>query len=227
MIRGHEQGQQESQSVQQYLQDIAQFPLLSAGEEQTLAQQIAAGDRGARDQLINANLRLAVSVAKQYARRGVELLDLIQEANIGLIKAAEKFDAAKGRFSTYATWWMQERLIQVLSRPRELSLEQEEMVSMETLVDVEPTAEEIVYLQQLNAHLYATFTCLTERERLVLVLRYGLDGQDHNRSLAQVAGKLGISVTRVRQIEQDALRKLRASGSGVALKDYWSERNAS
>jgi len=95
-------------SVKIYLQQIGKIPLLSAEQELDVAKKIKEfNDEHAKDTLINANLRLVVSIAKKYIGRGLSFLDLIQEGNIGLVKAAEKFDYAKGyKFSTYATWWI-------------------------------------------------------------------------------------------------------------------------
>jgi RNA polymerase sigma factor (sigma-70 family) len=216
-----------SSSLRQYQQDIAQFSRLTSADEHRLAQRIARGDQEARQHFINANLRLAVSIAKKYSGRGVDVLDLVQEANIGLIKAVDHFNPDKGcRFSTYAVWWMEERVILALSNQTDhLSLESKEATMIE-IADEGPAPEEAVYLQQLNAHLYATFSCLTERERHVLVLRYGLDGNGQERKQADVAGLLKISVTRVGQLERNALRRMRHQGKSAALKDYWQERSA-
>src|SRR5690554_5350749 len=97
--------------LQTYLTDMGQVPLLTPEEEVALAQAAEQGDDGARRRLIEANLRLVVSIAKRYAHRGVPLLDLIQEGNLGLIRAVEKFDWRRGnRFSTYATWWITQRI---------------------------------------------------------------------------------------------------------------------
>ena len=103
-------------SVKLYLQQISDIPLLSFDEEKTLATRIATGDTEATNTLVEHNLRLVVSIAKKYMGCGLSLLDLIQEGNIGLIKAAEKYDAAKGfRFSTYATWWIRQTISRALS----------------------------------------------------------------------------------------------------------------
>ena len=97
--------------VKAYLKEIGQVPLLSAEEEQTLARAARAGDADARRRLSEANLRLVVSVAKRYAGRGLPFLDLIQEGNLGLMKAAEKFEPDRGfKFSTYATWWIRQSI---------------------------------------------------------------------------------------------------------------------
>ena len=102
--------------VKAYLKEIGQVPLLSTEEEQTLARAARAGDADARRRLSEANLRLVVSVAKRYAGRGLPFLDLIQEGNLGLMKAAEKFEPDRGfRFSTYATWWIRQSITRAIA----------------------------------------------------------------------------------------------------------------
>jgi RNA polymerase primary sigma factor len=103
-------------SVKQYLQEIGKYPLLTAAQEVELGKRIAGGDELARARLIEANLRLVVSLAKRYANQGVSLLDLIQEGNIGLMRATQKFEYQRGfRFSTYATWWIRQAVSRALS----------------------------------------------------------------------------------------------------------------
>ena len=102
--------------VKAYLKEIGQVPLLSAEEEQTLARAARAGDADARRRLSEANLRLVVSVAKRYAGRGLPFLDLIQEGNLGLMKAAEKIEPDRGfKFSTYATWWIRQSITRAIA----------------------------------------------------------------------------------------------------------------
>lgn len=103
-------------SVKIYLHQIGKIPLLTATEELELARRIAEGDERAKNRLVRANLRLVVSIAKKYIGRGLSFLDLIQEGNLGLIRAAEKFDYRKGfRFSTYSTWWIQQSMVRGIS----------------------------------------------------------------------------------------------------------------
>lgn len=102
--------------VKLYLKDIGRVPLLTAEEEIDLAERMAKGDKRARQRLIEANLRLVVSIAKRYVGRGMQLLDLISEGNMGLIKAVEKFDHTKGfKFSTYATWWIRQAITRAIA----------------------------------------------------------------------------------------------------------------
>jgi RNA polymerase primary sigma factor len=103
-------------SVKMYLKDIGKVPLLTAAEELDLAQRMTEGDTEAKKQLINANLRLVVSIAKRHVGRGMQFLDLIQEGNLGLMKAVDKFDYTKGfKFSTYATWWIRQAITRSLA----------------------------------------------------------------------------------------------------------------
>ncbi len=98
-------------SVKMYLKDIGRVPLLTPEEELDLAKRMTEGDKEAKDRLINANLRLVVSIAKRHVGRGMQFLDLIQEGNLGLMKAVDKFDYTKGfKFSTYATWWIRQAI---------------------------------------------------------------------------------------------------------------------
>ncbi|HOV55290.1 MAG TPA: RNA polymerase sigma factor RpoD/SigA [Bacteroidales bacterium] len=106
----------ENEVLSEYLDEVAQEPLLSPDEEVELAKRIKEGDEIARDKLIRANLRFVISVAKQFSQTGLPLTDLINEGNIGLIKAAEKFDETKGfKFISYAVWWIRQCIIQAIS----------------------------------------------------------------------------------------------------------------
>lgn len=103
-------------SVRLYLREIGKIPLLNAEEELALAQKVVSGDKRAKDQMAEANMRLVVSIAKRYVGRGLDLLDLIQEGNTGLLRAVEKFDPDKGfKFSTYATWWIRQAITRAIA----------------------------------------------------------------------------------------------------------------
>lgn len=103
-------------SVRLYLREIGKIPLLTAEEELELAQRVVAGDKRAKDKMAEANMRLVVSIAKRYVGRGLDLLDLIQEGNTGLLRAVEKFDPDKGfKFSTYATWWIRQAITRAIA----------------------------------------------------------------------------------------------------------------
>lgn len=103
-------------SVRLYLREIGKIPLLNSEEELALAQRVVAGDKKAKDKMAEANMRLVVSIAKRYSGRGLDLLDLIQEGNTGLLRAVEKFDPDKGfKFSTYATWWIRQAITRAIA----------------------------------------------------------------------------------------------------------------
>ena len=106
----------DSQAVEKYLQEISKIPMINPEEETTLAQKIKMGDQRALDKLVQANLRFVVSVAKQYQHQGLSLSDLINEGNLGLIKAAQRFDETKGfKFISYAVWWIRQSILQALA----------------------------------------------------------------------------------------------------------------
>ena len=110
------EGQPSEDTVRMYLKEIGKIPLLTSGEELALAKRIKEGDEEAGRRLAEANLRLVVSIAKRYAGRGMQFLDLIQEGNLGLMKAVEKFDYKKGyKFSTYATWWIRQAITRAIA----------------------------------------------------------------------------------------------------------------
>lgn len=270
--------------VRMYLKEIGKVPLLSAEEEQELAERIANGDEEAKKKLAEANLRLVVSIAKRYNGRGLLFLDLIQEGNIGLLKAVDKFDYNKGfKFSTYATWWIrqaitraiadqsrtiripvhmvetinklirvQRNLLQELGREpqpeevakamdlpvervREILKVAQEPVSLETPIGEEddshlgdfiqdenmPVPADAAAFTLLKEELSAVLDTLTERERKVLTLRFGLvDG--HARTLEEVGKEFDVTRERIRQIEAKALRKLRHPSRSKRLKDFMS-----
>ena len=266
--------------VRMYLKEIGKVPLLSAEEEIDLAQRMEVGDEEAKKRLAEANLRLVVSIAKRYVGRGMLFLDLIQEGNLGLIKAVEKFDYTKGyKFSTYATWWIRQaitraiadqartiripvhmvetinklirvsrQLLQELGReptPEEIAEEMsmpvervreilkisQEPVSLETPIGEEedshlgdfiqddnvPVPADAAAFSLLKEQLNEVLGTLTEREQKVLRLRFGLD-DGRARTLEEVGKEF--NVTRERQIEAKALRKLRHPSRSRKLKDY-------
>jgi len=103
-------------SVRLYLREIGKIPLLTSEEELTLANRVVAGEKKAKDEMAEANMRLVVSIAKRYSGRGLDFLDLIQEGNTGLLRAVEKFDPSKGfKFSTYATWWIRQAITRAIA----------------------------------------------------------------------------------------------------------------
>lgn len=262
-----------SDPIRMYLKEIGKIPLLTAEEEVALAKRIEAGDQSAKDQLIKANLRLVVSIAGHYNNRGMLYLDLIQEGNMGLIKAADKFDYSKGfKFSTYATWWIRQSITRALadqartiripvhmvetinrlirtsrqlmqeygrepstaeiasamhlseSRVQEIIKIAQDPVSLETPIgeeedshlgdfipdDTAPAPADAAFSALQREQLMEVLDTLTEREKMVLCLRYGLDG-NRSYTLEEVGEKFNVTRERIRQIEAKALRKLRGN----------------
>lgn len=268
--------------VRMYLKEIGTVPLLSAEEELRLATRKAEGDAAAKERLIEANLRLVVSIAKRYTGRGMSFLDLVQEGNLGLIKGVEKFDYTKGyKLSTYATWWIRQSVTRALAdqartirvpvhmvetinkmskMQRKLTLElgyepsvaelsealemtedkvmeimqiAREPASLETPIGEEDdsnlgdfvadgnvvTPEGNVESVMLREHIDALLGDLKERERQVIVLRFGLE-DGHPRTLEEVGKEFNVTRERIRQIEAKALRKLRNPVRSKRIRDF-------
>lgn len=268
--------------VRMYLKEIGTVPLLSAEEELRLAKRKADGDEDAKERLIEANLRLVVSIAKRYTGRGMSFLDLVQEGNLGLIKGVEKFDYTKGyKLSTYATWWIRQSVTRALAdqartirvpvhmvetinkmskMQRKLTLElgyepsvaelaealdmtedkvmeimqiAREPASLETPIGEEDdsnlgdfvadnnvvTPEGNVESVMLREHIDALLGDLKERERQVIVLRFGLE-DGHPRTLEEVGKEFNVTRERIRQIEAKALRKLRNPVRSKRIRDF-------
>ncbi len=283
-------------SLGQYLGELIQVPLLTPSEERHLAGRVAQGDEQARRQMIEANLRLVVSIAKRHVGYGLDLEELVQEGNLGLIKAVERFDVTRGRkFSTYATFWIRQAMMRALAdkgrtvrlpvhlgtkinrlrrlhtqlfdnlgreptraelaahmglpltRVQELlsvgqpvwSLdtplgEDEEVTLGDAVLDEEAAGPDEVVCEamakeELGAQVQAMLAGLTERERLVIILRYGLDGHVEGRTLQAVGHVLGITRERVRQLEAHALDKLRQAGHPLSMVVgcSWDEQQVS
>jgi RNA polymerase primary sigma factor len=152
----------EAPSLDKYLLEIGKIRLLSAEEEIYLSQQVRKGNRKATDMLVKSNLRFVISVAKQYQNQGLPLTDLINEGNLGLIKAAERFDSTKGfKFISYAVWWIRQSILQSLAEhARLVKLPQNKVDSigkinqaytrLEQEIQREPTAEELAEMLQMN-----------------------------------------------------------------------------
>jgi len=252
-----------------YLNEIGASKLLTAEEEVYYARLAQKGDAAARRKMIECNLRLVVKIARRYMNRGLALLDLIEEGNLGLIRAVEKFDPERGfRFSTYATWWIRqtiERAIMNQTRTIRLPIHVVKEINsylraarkLAQNLDHEPSAEEIADLSDgprgqrmlglnerttsvdtpygkdadkplldtiadekaddpttllqtdgINAHLDEWLAKLNDKQREVVERRFGLHGYE-NATLEQVANELGVTRERVRQIQMDALKRLR------------------
>ncbi len=268
--------------VRMYLKEIGTVPLLTAEEEVRLAKRKAEGDVNAKERLIEANLRLVVSIAKRYTGRGMSFLDLVQEGNLGLIKGVEKFDYTKGyKLSTYATWWIRQSVTRALAdqartirvpvhmvetinkmskMQRKLTLElgyepsvaelsealdmsedkvmeimqiAREPASLETPIGEEDdsnlgdfvadsnvvTPEGNVESVMLREHIDALLGDLKERERQVIMLRFGLE-DGHPRTLEEVGKEFNVTRERIRQIEAKALRKLRNPVRSKRIRDF-------
>jgi RNA polymerase primary sigma factor len=268
-------------SLQLFLKDIGKVDLLTAAQEVELAKRIERGEHRAKQEMVEANLRLVVSIAKKYRNQGLPFLDLIQEGTIGLVRAAEKFDHRKGfKFSTYATWWIRqavaraladkartirmpvhivEKLNKIVRSERKLRAELgREPSSFEIGLDVElspdeveqirrssqapvslekpvgdeeesefghfltdesePLPDEVAEVEMRKATLKRVLGTLSARERRVLELRYGLNGE-HPRTLDEVGRTFNVTRERIRQIENQSLKKLRALSDSVALRD--------
>ena len=235
--------------VRIYLKEIGRVPLLSNEEEVDIAEKIINGDEAAKKRLSEANLRLVVSIAKRYLGRGLKFLDLIEEGNLGLFKAVDKFDHTNGfKFSTYAIWWIRQAIkIAIADQARTLSVhlcmpgpiyKVKKSSSQHLYISgKEPDAEEITKLSQepvspetpvgedkdaialqeaasdllLKEQLAAVLPALKPREAQVIKLRLGLD-DERPRSLEEISKEFDITKARIRQIEKNALRKLRHPG---------------
>jgi RNA polymerase sigma factor (sigma-70 family) len=206
-----------------YHRDISRFRTLSAEEEQELLKQVKLGDEQARKTLIESNLRLVTKIARQYRRPKIELLDLIQEGNIGLIEAVDKFDAEMGyRFSTYAVWSIRKAIQEFLGEENTIeSLDSiieddgEEVFLSDMIKDAEtilggPSCEIIdAQLEQIEEQqrIFERLDTIPEREREVLMMLYGF--KDKPMSLQAIADQLGMSHERVRCIKNTALERLK------------------
>jgi RNA polymerase primary sigma factor len=268
-------------ALQLFLKDVGRVDLLTAAQEVELAKRIERGDHRAKQEMVEANLRLVVSIAKRYRNQGLPFLDLIQEGTIGLVRAAEKFDYRKGfKFSTYATWWIRQAVARALADKartirmpvhvveklnkivrserklraelgreplsieiaRDLDLTPDEVdqirrtaqspVSLEKPVGDEeesefghfitdesvPLPEEAAEVTMRKETLEKILGQLSPRERRVLELRYGLNGE-HPRTLDEVGRAFNVTRERIRQIENQSLKKLRALADSQKLRD--------
>lgn len=206
-----------------YHRDISRFRTLNAEEEQELLKQVKLGDEQARKTLIESNLRLVTKIARQYRRPKIELLDLIQEGNIGLIEAVDKFDAEMGyRFSTYAVWSIRKAIQEFLGEENTIeSLDSiieddgEEVFLSDMIKDAEtilggPSCEIIdAQLEQIEEQqrIFERLDTIPKREREVLMMLYGFKGKP--MSLQDIADQLGMSHERVRCIKNTALERLK------------------
>ncbi len=229
----------ESASLDKYLQEIGKEELITVEEEVELAQRIKKGDRAALEKLTKANLRFVVSVAKQYQNQGLSLPDLINEGNLGLIKAAEKFDETRGfKFISYAVWWIRQSIMQaeVLELPKEKVTDTLKVsgrhVSVDapfvegednSLLDVlpnndSPVADKSLRNEALAREIDRALTTLTERERDIIRFFFGIGCQE--MTLEEIGEKFGLTRERVRQIKEKAIRRLRHTSRSKLLRTY-------
>lgn len=196
-------------SLEKYLQEISREPLNSAEEEIELSKKIHAGDRAALEKLVRANLRFVVTVANQYKDQGLSLPDLINEGNVGLIRAAEKFDETRGfKFISYAVWWIRERIIHALAEEQRQNSRQlsGELPSPDNLIAPSGLTGETI-----SAETNQALGLLGERERLIIERTFGINGQPE-MTLEEIGERMGLSRQRVRQIREKSIRKLRTIG---------------
>jgi RNA polymerase primary sigma factor len=268
-------------SLQLFLKDIGKVPLLTAAQEVELAKRIERGDHRAKQNMVAANLRLVVSIAKNYRNQGLPFLDLIQEGTIGLVRAAEKFDHRRGfKFSTYATWWIRQAVaraladksrtirmpVHVVEKLNKIGRVERKLVgelgreptSAEIALELEFDVDEVEQIRRSSqapvslekpvgddeesefGHFLAdhsaappdeaadttlrketlkrVLSALSARERRVLELRYGLDG-NNPRTLDEVGRTFNVTRERVRQIENQSLKKLQALAESQKLRD--------
>jgi len=265
-------------SLQLFLKDIGKVRLLTAAEEVELAKRIERGDLDAKQKMVESNLRLVVSIAKNYRNQGLPFLDLIQEGTLGLVRAAEKFDYRKGfKFSTYATWWIRQAIARALAdKARTIRIPVHVVEKLNKigraerkLVGREPTPEEIAEVTGIDPEevdsikrsaqapvslekpvgdeeesefgqfiadekaespfdraadlltkeaLKEALENLSYRERRVLELRYGLGGE-HPRTLDEVGRTFNVTRERIRQIENQSLKKLQSLGEAQKLRE--------
>ena len=270
-----------------YIKDVRNMcpNLLTLDEEKALAIRISNGDMEAKDELVVANLRLVLSMAKRYRGRGMQYMDLVQEGNIGLMKAAEKYDYTKGfKFSTYATWWIRQAITRAIAdqartiripvhvvekinklakiqrdfaikngreatipelakethyteeKIKEMLKLMEEPTSINSKIgededtelgdmisdDKVPEPENEAISKSLRSDLMEVLDTLEEREKRILILRSGLEGETP-RTLESIAKEYNVTRERIRQIEASALRKLRSPKKSNKLRGYLTD----
>jgi len=219
----------ETASLDKYLADIGREELITADEEVKLAQRIREGDAAALDKLTRANLRFVVSVAKQYQNQGLSLPDLINEGNLGLIKAAKKFDETRGfKFISYAVWWIRQSILQALAeQSRIVRLPLNQVGSLNKIKKVSSRLEQEfqrnkLIKDSLNNEIQRTLGTLSEKERDVINLYYGI-GMSHALTLDEIATHFDLTRERVRQIKEKAIRRLKHTSRSRLLKAYLGE----
>jgi RNA polymerase primary sigma factor len=274
----------ENKSLDLYFQEIGKYGLLKPEEEVDLAIKIKNGDLAAQDKLVRANLRFVVSVAKMYQNQGLSLGDLINEGNIGLVKAAQRFDETRGfKFISYAVWWVRQGIMSAIADQsrvvrlplnrvgnltklgkvyRDLEQEFERKPTTEELAKIlEITSDEVAYILQISSRQVSVdapfnngdenkstlmdvlhneelpmpdkelmndslknevaniLSTLDDREAEVIRLSFGI-GSNQKATLEEIGERFNLTRERIRQIKENALRKLRSSKRSNKLKDY-------
>jgi RNA polymerase primary sigma factor len=274
----------ENKSLDLYFQEIGKVDLLTPNEEIELAIKIKSGDLNAQNKLVRANLRFVVSVAKMYQNQGLSLGDLINEGNIGLVKAAQRFDETRGfKFISYAVWWVRQGIMSAIADQsrvvrlplnrvgnltklgkvyRELEQEFERKPTTEELAKIlEISSDEVAYILQISSRQVSVdapisnsdeskstlmdilhneeqpmpdtdlmhdslrnevadiLSTLDEREAEVIRLSFGI-GSNQKATLEEIGERFNLTRERIRQIKENALRKLRSSKRSNKLKDY-------
>ncbi|RJR28900.1 MAG: RNA polymerase sigma factor RpoD/SigA [Candidatus Latescibacterota bacterium] len=270
-------------SLDLYLKEINNTPLLTREQEKDLAKRIRKGDEGALHDLVKANLRFVVSIAKQYVNQGLSLADLVNEGNLGLIKAAYRFDEKRGyKFISYAVWWIRQAMLQALAEQsrivrlplnragtlyrigkaaRQLDQElgrnpevdeiakklklphdevrdtmqianshlsldasfgndQEENSLVDYLADDNlESPDEQTYVNALSEDMQKALDTLTDRERAILSLYFGLEGEEP-LTLEEIGKRMNLTRERIRQIKEKAILRLRHNSRSKYLKGY-------
>jgi RNA polymerase primary sigma factor len=236
----------ESGCMDLYLSELRRIPALGIEEEKACARQAAQGDEAARQRLVSANLRFVIMMARRYRDRGVPLEDLVNEGNLGLIRAAGRFDPDRGvRFVSYAAWWIRHAILtavrdngSLIRVPHSRSGNRTQIswrtISLDSPVggdeDAEtlgsrledrsaPRPEEALVSASLKNDVGSVLAGLSDREAGILNDRYGIT-RGTQTSLREVCGRYGLSKERVRQIEKRAMRKIRVSDASQLLHAY-------
>ena len=214
--------------LDQYLYEVSTYPLLKPVEEIALARRIRSGDQDALQELVKRNLRFVISVAKKYQNRGLPLIDLIGEGNVGLLTAARKFDPDQGvKFISYAVWWIRQAILSSLARQgRTVRVPLNRTADLSRIIKAseilrqklrrEPSPEELAQLTGLSVDVVQSLAALNTGD---VRLYFGLEG-GREHTLEEIGSMLGVTRERVRQLRDRALKRLREGDVGRALSSF-------